>query len=48
MTEFLIACIVMLAIGVVLAALLAYADKKLYVYEDPRIDEVEAMLPKAN
>ncbi len=48
MTEFLIACIVMFAIGVVLAALLAYADKKLYVYEDPRIDEVEAMLPKAN
>ncbi len=48
MTEFLIACIVMLAIGVILAALLAYADKKLYVYEDPRIDEVEALLPKAN
>ncbi len=48
MTEFLIACGVMLAIGVILAALLAYADKKLYVYEDPRIDEVEGMLPKAN
>src|SRR5579863_4899803 len=48
MTEFLIACIVMLAIGVVLAALLAYADKKLYVYEDPRIEEVESLLPKAN
>jgi electron transport complex protein RnfB len=48
MTEFFIACAVMSAIGVVLAALLAYADKKLYVYEDPRIDEVESMLPKAN
>ncbi len=48
MTEFLIACGVMAAIGVILAAVLAYADKKLYVYEDPRIDEVEALLPKAN
>jgi RnfABCDGE-type electron transport complex B subunit len=48
MTEFLIAGGLMAAIGVFLAALLAFADKKLYVYEDPRIDEVEALLPKAN
>lgn len=48
MNEFLIAGGVMGGIGVVLAAMLAYADKKLYVYEDPRIDEVESMLPKAN
>lgn len=31
-----------------LAVMLIVADKKLYVYEDPRIDEVEAMLPHAN
>ena len=48
MIEFLIAGGVMGGMGVLLAALLAFADKKLYVYEDPRIDEVEALLPKAN
>ncbi len=31
-----------------LAAMLILANKKLYVYEDPRIDEVEDMLPHAN
>jgi len=31
-----------------LALLLIWANVKLYVYEDPRIDEVEAMLPYAN
>ncbi|MDI1324080.1 MAG: RnfABCDGE type electron transport complex subunit B [Algoriphagus sp.] len=31
-----------------LAVMLIVADKKLFVYEDPRIDEVEAMLPHAN
>ncbi|MBZ5601676.1 MAG: RnfABCDGE type electron transport complex subunit B [Acidobacteriia bacterium] len=35
-------------IGVLLAVALAYADRKLYVFEDPRIDQVEAMLPHAN
>jgi Na+-translocating ferredoxin:NAD+ oxidoreductase RNF subunit RnfB len=35
-------------IGVLLAAALAFADWKLYVFEDPRIDQVEAMLPLAN
>lgn len=48
MTEYLIAGGMMAAIGVILAAILAFADKKLYVYEDPRIDEVESLLPKAN
>ena len=48
MIEFLIAGAVMGGMGVLLAAVLAYADKKLYVYEDPRIDVVESMLPKAN
>jgi Na+-translocating ferredoxin:NAD+ oxidoreductase subunit B len=47
-TEFLIAGGLMAGIGVILAAILAFADKKFYVYEDPRIDEVEALLPKAN
>ena len=35
-------------IGVLLALALVYADRKLYVYEDPRIDQVDAMLPHAN
>lgn len=38
----------MLALGALLAFLLAVANKKLYVYEDPRIDQVEDMLPHAN
>ena len=32
----------------ILAIMLMVANKKLYVYEDPRIDEVEGMLPHAN
>lgn len=48
MTEFLVAGGIMGAMGVSLAAVLAFADKKLFVYEDPRIDEVESLLPKAN
>ena len=31
-----------------LAVMLVVANKKLYVYEDPRIDDVEDMLPHAN
>lgn len=38
----------MAALGVVLAMLLAVASRRLYVYEDPRIDEVEDMLPHSN
>ncbi len=41
----------LLALGglsLVLAVLLIIASKKLYVYEDPRIDAVEEMLPHAN
>jgi electron transport complex protein RnfB len=38
----------MAALGVVLATLLAIANRRFYVYEDPRIDEVEGMLPKSN
>jgi Na+-translocating ferredoxin:NAD+ oxidoreductase RNF subunit RnfB len=38
----------MAGMGVSLAGILAAAYRKLYVYEDPRIDAVEAMLPSAN
>jgi len=48
LAEFLIAAALMGGIGVILAVVLAIADKKFYVWEDPRIDEVEAMLPLAN
>ena len=36
------------ALGLVLAAILAVANRRFHVAEDPRIDEVEEMLPKAN
>jgi electron transport complex protein RnfB len=48
MTEFFIAAAIMGGMGVLLAAILAIADKKLFVFEDPRIDDVENLLPKAN
>lgn len=38
----------MAALGALLAAVLAVANRRLYVYEDPRIDAVEALLPKSN
>jgi Na+-translocating ferredoxin:NAD+ oxidoreductase RNF subunit RnfB len=38
----------MALLGVALAGLLAVANRRLYVYEDPRIDQVEEMLPKSN
>lgn len=38
----------MSALGVALASVLAVANRKLFVYEDPRIDEVEALLPGSN
>ncbi len=38
----------MLALGALLAAGLAIASRKLFVFEDPRIDSVEALLPGAN
>ncbi len=38
----------MAALGVGLAVMLALADKRLYVFEDPRIGEVEELLPKSN
>ncbi len=48
MTELLLAGGLMLGLGVLLAGVLAGANKKLFVYEDPRIDVVEAQLPSAN
>ncbi len=35
-------------LGVMLAAILLIANRKLYVYEDPRIDEVDELLPHSN
>jgi RnfABCDGE-type electron transport complex B subunit len=38
----------MAVLGILLAVLLAYASRKLFVYEDPRIEQVEDLLPKSN
>ncbi len=38
----------MAGLGLTLASVLAVANRKLYVYEDPRIDELEEMLPASN
>lgn len=38
----------MAVLGGALAVIIAVANRKFHVDEDPRIDEVEAMLPKAN
>ncbi|HON19285.1 MAG TPA: Fe-S cluster domain-containing protein [Salinivirgaceae bacterium] len=40
--------ITLIIIGVVAAVMLYYAAQKFKVYEDPRIDQVEALLPQAN
>ncbi len=47
-THIIIAVAFMLAMGLILSTLLAVANRKLWVYEDPRIDEVEEMLPNTN
>jgi RnfABCDGE-type electron transport complex B subunit len=43
-----VAGLVMGGLGTTLAALLGYANRKLHVYEDPRIDALEHMLPGTN
>ncbi len=43
-----IAILVLGGLTALLAGMLVVANKKLYVYEDPRIDDVEDMLPHAN
>lgn len=40
--------VVLVSIGVVAAVVLFYVAKKFYVEEDPRIDDVEEVLPAAN
>lgn len=46
--EIIVAVIIMVGLGVFFAVLLAVAYKKLRVYEDPRIEQVEGMLPGTN
>ena len=43
-----LAVLFMLFLGLLLAALLVIANRRLFVYEDPRIDDVEELLPHAN
>jgi Na+-translocating ferredoxin:NAD+ oxidoreductase RNF subunit RnfB len=38
----------MAVLGLLLAAVLVLANRRLFVFEDPRIDQVEEMLPSAN
>ena len=42
------AVVFMVSLGLLLAAVIVLANKRLYVYEDPRIACVEEMLPHAN
>lgn len=46
--EVLIAISILTGLGLLFSSILAIAYKKLKVYEDPRIDKVENMLPGAN
>jgi Na+-translocating ferredoxin:NAD+ oxidoreductase subunit B len=46
--QLILAAFFMTSLGIFLALLLSYANRRLYVYEDPRIDEVEELLPHAN
>jgi Na+-translocating ferredoxin:NAD+ oxidoreductase RNF subunit RnfB len=43
-----IAVVFMTTLGLCLALILAMANKRLFVYEDPRIDQVEELLPHVN
>ncbi len=43
-----ITIIILVGLGIVFASILALAYKKFKVYEDPRIDQVEDLLPSAN
>jgi len=38
----------MTGLGLILSSVLVVANRKLYVYEDPRIEEVNEMLPQSN
>ncbi len=49
LTTYLIGALIFMgALGVALASVLALANRKLQVAEDPRVDEVEELLPHAN
>lgn len=48
MTNLLYAGVFMALLGVVLAGVIAFANRRLYVFEDPRIEQVEDLLPKSN
>ena len=48
LTSTAVAVIFMLLLGLLLATLLVIANRRLFVYEDPRIDDVESLLPLAN
>jgi len=47
-TTILLTVITLSLLGVALAVVLYFVAEKFKVYEDPRIDEVEALLPGAN
>ncbi|HMV26565.1 MAG TPA: RnfABCDGE type electron transport complex subunit B [bacterium] len=47
-SEIIIAVTIMVGLGLLFASVLAFAYKKLRVEEDPRIDQVESMLPGSN
>jgi RnfABCDGE-type electron transport complex B subunit len=44
----LVAFLAMSSLGAVLSVILVVANKRLYVFEDPRIDQVDSSLPGAN
>ncbi|WP_456375819.1 RnfABCDGE type electron transport complex subunit B [Thiolapillus sp.] len=48
LSHILIAIGFMTALGLMLSGILAVANRKLWVYEDPRIDEIEELLPSTN
>jgi len=48
MVSIFVAVTFMSVLGLMLASILVLANKRLYVFEDPRIDQVEELLPKAN
>lgn len=48
MTSIIAVAIFMAILGMGLASLIAFANRRLYVFEDPRIEAVEEMLPHSN
>ena len=48
MNEIITAIVILTGLGLLFATIIAVAYKKLRVYEDPRIDKVEELLPASN